>query len=217
MEIATIQGETRKRAGHHDNDRLRKRGLLPAVIYGHGEAPETVALSLHDTELALEHAQHVIRLRIDGREEQYLIKGVQYDHLQKTPLHVDLMRVDVTERVRVKVALEFRGTPRGAQEGGTLVSVLSEIEIECLLLNIPPSIRVKVDDLGMNDMLHVRDVELPPDIKALNNPDDIVAVVQPPRGTETVEVAAVEGEAEGAEPEVIGKGPKEAAEDAGGE
>lgn len=216
MEIATIQGETRKREGHHGNERLRQRGLVPAVIYGHGQAPELVALSLHDTELALEHAQHVVKLRVDDRVQQYLLKEVQYDHLQKTPLHVDLMRVDESERVKVKVAIEFRGTPIGTAEGGTLVSVLGELEVECLVLQIPESIRVKVDHLALNEALHVRDIEVPPDVKVLNNPDDIVAVVHPPRGTTTEEIAAAEG-AEGAEPEVIGKGPKEAAADEGGE
>lgn len=216
MEIATIQGETREREGHHGNDRLRRRGLVPAVIYGHGQAPELVALSLHDTEQALEHMQHVVKLQVGGHIQQYLVKEVQYDHLQKTPVHVDLMRVDESERVKVKVGIEFRGTPRGTAEGGTLVSVLGELDVECLVLQIPESIRVKVDHLALNEMLHVRDIEVPPDVKVLNNPDDIVAVVHPPRGTTTEEIAAAEG-AEGAEPEVIGKGPKEAAEDEGGE
>ena len=217
MEIATIQGETRTRQAHHGNAGLRRRGLIPAVIYGHGQASELVALSLHDTKLALEHMQHVIKLTIDGREDQYLIKEVQYDHLQQTPIHVDLMRVDVNERVHVKVAIEVRGRPKGTLEGGTLVSVISELDVECLLLQIPGSIRAKVDHLGLNEALHVRDIEVPPDVKVLNNPDDIVAIVHPPRGATAEEIAA-EAAAEGtAEPEVIGKGPKEEAEGEAGE
>ena len=216
MEIATIQGETRTPQAHHGNERLRRRGLIPAVIYGHGKSNELVALSLHDTKLALEHMQRVIMLKIDGREEQYLVKEVQYDHLEQTPVHVDLMRVDVNERVRVKVALELRGRPVGTQEGGTLVSVLNELDVECLLLQIPESIRAKVDHLALNEALHVRDVEVPPDVKVLNNPDDIIAIVHPPRGATAEEIAAEAAEGT-AEPEVIGKGPKEEAESAAGE
>lgn len=216
MEIATIQAEKRTTQGHHHNDRLRRRGLVPAVIYGHGQPPELVALSRHDTELALHSMHHVIRLKIDGQEQQYLIKDVQYDHLQHTPIHVDLMRVDANERVRVKVALELRGTPKGTLEGGTLVHVINELEIECLLLQIPESIRTRVDHLALNEALHVREIEVPPHVKVLHNPDDIVAVVHPPRGTTTAEIeaAAVEGEAV-AEPEVIGKGLKEREDEAG--
>jgi large subunit ribosomal protein L25 len=158
----------------------------------------------------------VIKLRLDGGEEQYLIKSVQYDHLQQTPIHVDLMRVDVTERVQVRVPVELRGRPRGTLEGGTLVSVLTELDVECLLLQIPEHLRAKVDHLGLNEALHVRDIPVPPDVTVLNQPDEIVAIVHPPRGTTAaeVEVAATEG---AAEPEIISKGPKEEAEGAGGE
>ena len=85
MEIATIQGETREPGSHHATKRLRGRGLVPAVIYGHGKTPETVSLSLHDTALALEQLTHVISLKINDQEQQYLIKDVQYDHLQQDP------------------------------------------------------------------------------------------------------------------------------------
>jgi large subunit ribosomal protein L25 len=215
MDIATIQGETRTLGGRHANDRLRRQGLVPAVIYGHGKDPEYVSLSRHDIELALAHLQHVVQLKVGGREQQYLIKDVQYDHLQKTPIHVDLMRVDPNERVRVKVAIELRGTPAGTLKGGTLVQVLAEAEIECLLLKIPESIRARVDHLELNDALHVRDIEVPPDVKILHSPDDIVAVVHPPRATATPEAEAA-APAEGAEPEVISKGVKEEAEDEAG-
>lgn len=210
MEIAAIQGETRQPGGHHANERLRRQGLVPAVIYGHGLPNAYVALSLHDTKLALQHMLHVIKLRVDGGEEQFLIKDVQYDHLQQTPIHVDLMRVDVTERVRVKVPLELRGRPRGTLEGGTLVSVFTELDVECLLLNIPESIRAHVEHLGLNEALHVREITVPAEVKVLNHADDIVAIVHPPRGTTAaeLEVAATEGEAE---PEVISKGAKEEA------
>lgn len=210
MDTATIQGETRNPGGRHANDRLRRRGLVPAVIYGHGQAPETVSLSLHDTVLALEHVAHVVRLRIDGREQQYLIKDVQYDHLQKDPIHVDLMRVDVNERVHVKVPIVLRGTPVGASEGGNLVQVLSDLELDCLLRKIPESIRAQVTHLGLNESLRVRELELPPDVKVIRHePDDIVAVVHPPRGMTAAEIEALEseaGEKAAAEPEVIGKG-----------
>jgi len=216
MEISTIQGEVRQPGGRHANERLRRRGLVPAVIYGHKQPPQTVALSLHDTVLALSHMTRIIRLKINGREEQYLIKDVQYDHLHKTPIHVDLMRVDVSERVRVRVPVELRGTPKGALEGGTLVQVLAELEIECRPLEIPEVLKARVDHLGLNETLHVREIAVPPEIKVHHAPDDIVAVVHPPRGTTTEAAAVAEGEEGPAEPEVISKG-KEESEGEGGE
>jgi large subunit ribosomal protein L25 len=217
MEIATVQGEKRQLAGHHGNERLRRRGFVPAVIYGHGQPVEYASVSLHDLRLALDHRAHVVKVLTDGQEEQYLLKGVQYDHLQQTPLHVDLMRVDLTEQVHVKVAIEYRGTPKGCAAGGVLVTILSDLEIECELLNIPESIRIRVDHLELNQTLHVRDVQFPPGIVTKHAADDIVAVVQPPRvHAEAVAGAVVEGAA-AVEPEIIGKGPKETEESAGGE
>ncbi|MCK4341430.1 MAG: 50S ribosomal protein L25 [Phycisphaerae bacterium] len=218
MEIATIKGETRKTGGKHTNKRLRHRGQVPAVIYGHGQEPELVSLSLHDTVLAIEHTAHVISLKIESQERQYLIKDVQFDHLQKDPIHVDLMRVDPNERVQVKVPIELRGTPIGQAHGGNLVHVITELDVECLLLQIPDDIRIRIDHLGLNDALHVKEIELPSNVNILHEPDDIVAVIHPPRGATAAEIEAIHEAAEAAaEPEVIGKGPKEDAEGEGGE
>ena len=210
MEVAVVQGERRQPGGRHANERLRRRGLVPAVIYGHRQAPETVALSRHDLLLAIEHARHVIKLVIDGVEQQYLLKDVQYDHLQQTPIHADLMRVDPEERVAVKVALELRGEPKGLHEGGELIQLLTELEVECPLLKIPEVLRPRIDHLGVGESLHVRDIELPEGIVARNHPDDVVATVHLRRGVtvEAEEEAAEVAEA-AAEPEVIGRADKE--------
>ena len=216
MEIAVIQGETRKPGGRHANRRLRKRGLVPAVIYGHEQTPETVALSRHDLLLALDHARHVIRVAIDKQETQYLLKDVQFDHLQQEPIHADLMRVNPDERVRVSVAIEFRGEPHGVHEGGDLIHILTDLDIECPLLNIPKVLKVPIDHLGVGQTLHVRELELPEGITTHHNPDDVVATVRARRGglgtaaeEEAEAEAAAEAEKASAEPEVIGRAAKE--------
>lgn len=211
MQIANLKGEPRQPGNRRANRRLRKRGLVPTVIYGHEQDPETVALSLHDLLLALEHLQHVIRLEIDGQQQQYLIKDVQYDHLQKTPIHVDLMRVDPNERVRVKVPVELKGEPHGVHEGGVLVHVIADIDVECRLLEIPEVIRPDVAHLGVGQVLHVKDIELPEGVQPLHDPDDIIATVRAKRGVQAEEEEQVEAVAKepGKEPEVIGRTGKE--------
>jgi large subunit ribosomal protein L25 len=220
MQAAIIQGEKREPGGRHANERLRRRGQVPAVIYGHEQPPETVALSRHDVLLALDHGQRVVRLVIDGQETQYLLKDVQYDHLQHLPIHVDLMRVDPSERVEVKVAIELRGEPHGVHEGGNLIHVLTDLDVECPLLNIPETLRVKIDHLGVGDALHVRDIDLPAGVTTRHNPDDVIATVHAKRGipTEEEEEAEAPPEEGAAEPEVIGRaGKEEGAEEGGGE
>ena len=144
MQIATMKGEPRTGGGRNANERVRRAGMVPGVIYGHGEATETIAVPLHELETVLGKQAHVVKLAVGGKENQYFIKEVQYDHLQKTPIHIDLMRVDPNERIRVKVPIELRGTPAGMAVGGEIIQPISDLEIECKLVEIPESIRVKM-------------------------------------------------------------------------
>lgn len=210
MEIATIQGERRERAGRRSLHRLRARGFVPGVIYGHNKPPENVALSKHELLLAIEHGQRVVQLAIGDKQTQYLLKDVQYDHLQFDPLHADLMRVDLNERVKVKVPVELRGDAHGAHEGGVLVTHMSDIELECSLLEIPDHIRVEISQLGVNESLSVKEVSLPEGVTAVAHPDEIVVTCTAKRGvSESEEAEGEEAEAAGDEPEVIGRAAKE--------
>lgn len=216
MEIACLKSERREPKGKKDSARLRRRGFIPAVIYGHKKEPEAVAISLHELKLSLERMAHVLKLEATGNE-QFLIKEIQYDHLQKTPIHVDLLRVNPDERVHVKVSIELRGTPAGSHEGGTLVQIMTDIELDCLLTSIPDSLRHSVSELGLGQVLQVKDLELPAGAKAMQGPDDIVATVRAPRGgTEEEDKPEVEDdEAQAKEPERIGRTAKEIEDKAG--
>ena len=217
MDIPKVRGEARSAAGRHANRRMRRRGMVPAVVYGHNEPPATVAVSGHDLGLALEHLKHVIEVDVDGKASRYLVKDVQYDHLQKDPIHVDLMRVARDERVHVKVALELKGDPKGVHEGGELVHLIADLEVECPLNEIPEVLYQHVKHLEVGQALHIKELELPPHIKPLHDPDDIVALVRAKRGVDVEEEAAAATEGEGgAEPEVIGKSAKEGEEEARG-
>ncbi|MBK8913852.1 MAG: 50S ribosomal protein L25 [Phycisphaerales bacterium] len=213
MQVANVKGEKRSAGGRHANERLRRRGMLPAVIYGHGEAPQSVAVSRHDFEIALHALQHVIALEVDGAKQQYLVKDVQYDHLHKDPIHIDLMRVDANERVRVSVALELKGTPAGAALGGQITQLLTDLHIECLLIAIPETLRVDIAHLGLNQSVHVRELSLPEGVKALHSPEELICICRLPKAAvETVATATGEGAA--AEPEVIGRVAKDKGDEA---
>ncbi len=216
MEMTKIRSEPRQPGNRHANERLRRQGLVPAVIYGHQETPEAVSLSRHDLDLALQHATHVVRLAVGGQERPYLIKEVQYDHLQKDPLHVDLMRVDEHERVKVRVPVALKGVPKGVLAGGELVQVLADVEVECPLLAIPEAVYCNVKDIEIDQMLHIREMEFPADVKPLHDADDIVLLVRVKKAEEgPAAPAEAAAEAAAAEPEVIGKKAKE--EEAAGE
>ncbi len=214
MEIQTLVVESRKPAGTREAARLRRAGKLPAVLYGHKLDPVHLAMSSQDLETLLQKGAHLVNLNLGSEEQACLIKAVQYNYLGDTPVHVDLARVDLNERVQVYVQIELRGTPKGIGEGGALQRGLKEIEIACLVANIPESIRLDVSHLALDDVLHVKDIELPEGAEAISDPEAAIVMIRVPAAQKSA-IATGEGEGEGEEkpegeePEVIAKGKAE--------
>jgi large subunit ribosomal protein L25 len=209
MEAVILRATRRERLGTRHTRRLRQQGQTPAIIYGHHEDPEAVSLEEHDVELAMQHHTRLIEVSLDGKKAPLLIKAVQYDHLGTTPIHLDLMRVDMDERVRVAVDVELRGDPQGVHEGGVLHQLLNSVEVECLVTAIPESFRPSVAHLTAGASLQVRDIELPPGVTMLTNLEERVATCSIPTAVAEEEVEVEEAEAEEAEPEVIGRARQE--------
>ncbi len=217
MEIQTLQVESRKPAGSRAAARLRRTGKLPAVLYGHERPPASLALDQLALEAQLGHGAHLINLQLEGKEQPCLIKDVQYDHLGSTPIHVDLTRVDLTERVTIHVRVELRGHPTGVTHGGgVLMQEMAEVEIECRVSDIPEHVRVDVDDLELDQVLHVKDLVLAEGMTAKSDPEAVVAMVRMPAAKAAI-IAEVEGETAAGEPEVISKGKEEEGPEKGAE
>src|SRR3954454_4603044 len=144
---AQVTARQRKELGSRANKRLRDSGFVPGVVYGHKEAVIPVTLPKKELTNHIGHGAHLFDLALDGKSEKVLVKEVQYDHLGLEILHVDFARVSLDEKVEVTVALELKGTPKGEAEGGVLQQIISELEIECLVTDIPEVIRHNVSDL----------------------------------------------------------------------
>ncbi|HZT81318.1 MAG TPA: 50S ribosomal protein L25 [Gemmataceae bacterium] len=182
--------------------RLRKQGLLPAVIYGHKEATVVVALSHDDFAKALGKGARLVELKTDGGAEAAIIQDIQWDHLGKDVLHVDFRRVSKDERVVVSVPLHLRGVAPGVSGGGLLDQPLHVIDVECLVTAVPDEIRVNIGELQQDQAIHVKDLRLPEGVKAMADPDAIVVHIRAPLAEPE---AAAAPAAETAEPEVIGR------------
>jgi large subunit ribosomal protein L25 len=200
-----ITAQPRESLGSRKVKRLRDQGLIPGVVYGHKEAVVPVTLPKKELTTHIDRGAHVFDLTLDGKAQKVLVKDVQYDHLGLEILHIDFARVSLDERVEVTVPLELKGTPKGEAEGGVLQQIVAELEIECLVTDIPDRITHNVSEMAIDDTLHLRDVTLPPGAKAMQDPDLIVAMVK----VIEEEAAAPAAEAESAEPEVIGRKPEE--------
>lgn len=202
-ESVVLVSKKREGRGSHRARRLRRQGLIPGVIYGHKEATLRVALAADDLHKAIRQGARVIDLEHDGMTEKALIRDVQWDHLGLDILHVDFARVSADERIKIEVRVELRGTAPGVTAGGVLDQPIHNLEVECLALSVPDSIRVSIGELLIGGAIHVRDLVLPEGVKCLTDPDAIIVHVTAP----VVEPEAVVAPAapEQAEPEIIGR------------
>jgi large subunit ribosomal protein L25 len=212
VKTAQVAATNRKELGSRANRRLRLAGLLPGVIYGHKEAIVPVSLPKKEVVGFLNKGAHLFDLNLDGKSEKVLIKEVQYDHLGIEVIHVDFARVSLDEKVKVTVPVELKGTPAGEADGGVLQQIIMTLNIECLVTEIPDAIRHNVGEMKLNDVVHIKDLKLPPGVKVLQDEDLIVVTVK-----EILEVVETPPPAEGAaaEPELIGRKPAEGEEEAG--
>jgi large subunit ribosomal protein L25 len=207
-QTAQVTARPRSELGSRANKRLRDTGHIPGVIYGHKEAVVPVTLPKKELTNYLGHGTHLFDLALDGKSEKVLVKEVQYDHLGIEIIHVDFARVSLDEKVEVTVPLELKGTPKGEAEGAVLQQIISELEIECLVTDIPEAIRHNVSEMEKDSVLHISELKLPPGVRVLQDGELIVAMVR-----EIQEVAPAEvTEAAAAEPEVIGRKPAEGEE-----
>ncbi|MCE5340929.1 MAG: 50S ribosomal protein L25 [Planctomycetaceae bacterium] len=196
-----LKAQTRKERGKKSNAKLREQGSIPAIIYGHKQDPQSVTLSEHDFVEVLHKGKRLMDVEVDGKPEKFLLKEIQYDHLGKRMIHVDFVRVDLSEKVTVEVPLVLKGTAVGTTEGGVLEEHLDKIEVECLVTAIPESIDVSIKALKIGDFMFVKDIVVPAGMKLVTDPELLLVACKEP--VEIAEPSAEDATLEPAVPEVI--------------
>ncbi len=210
MAIAvTLKATPRTESGSRAAIKLRKQGLVPAVVYGHKLANAQVSVNAEELDRAIrvQHAR-VLDLEIDGKPETVLIRELQWDYLGKQMIHVDFERKDRAELVRVTVPVELRNAPK-ATGGGVIDQPLHTLHVECPLGNIPEAIRIDLTSLVLGHPIHVKELTLPEGVKVLEAPEAVVVQLKLP-GIEPVAATVAEP---GAGPEVIKAEKKKGDED----
>ena len=207
----TLDVTLRTTTGSAEARRLRRSGMVPAILYGHGEPCVGLAAKREAVEAAIRHGSRIVQLQ-GAVKTGALIRELQWDTFGVEPLHVDFVRVSATDRVRVKVPVELKGDCPGQRSGGTVNLVLHEIELECNADHVPEKVFAPVGHLEVGHAIKVRDLEMPEGTSAVLDSDETV-VTCTVAGRKAAEEAAAP-----AEPEVIGRKPgEEGAEEAGGE
>ncbi len=204
-ETYTLDAQSRAITGKKVSQ-LRVKGLVPAVIYGARFQPVSVQIPYRPLEVALAHAggTHLINLTIDGNVQSVITRSVQRDVLRGTIIHVDFLAVDASTRITADVPIHLVGeSPAVTTRIGELLQQTQTLSIEAVPADLIDSIQVDISAMkSIGDAIHVRDLDINPNIIVNNDPSDLVVRINPLR--ELVEEVAADGTA--AEPEVISKG-----------
>ena len=215
-----ISATNRADRGKNAARRLRRRGLVPGIVYGGKGENLAVAVDPKALQRVLRSEagrNAILKLSIaDHGSSNAILKNWQVDPVKESFLHADFYRIAMDVAIRVTVPIHVVGEARGVKvDAGILELVIREIEVECLPGDIPERIALDVSDLGINQSLRVSDVPMPAKVKVLQAADQVVVHVVAVKEEEAAPAAAAapaaEGEAAatGAEPEVIKKGKKE--------
>ena len=216
METFTVEGKIRETRGKNAARRTRLTGEIPAVLYGGKQ--ESISLTVNARQVAKvlrSETGHnsILTVHVAGNPEaKAILKDWQVDPVSGSLLHVDLLRIAMDVRMRVKVPVHTFGEPQGVKmQGGIFETVTREVEIECLPSDIPEEFRMDVSEMLIGKQLRAGDLPLDPHkIKLLTDPQRVIAhVVTLKKEEEPTPEAAVAAETAPAEPEVIKKGKKE--------
>jgi large subunit ribosomal protein L25 len=206
MDILKLPTKPRTGSGTRPAVKLRRQGLIPAIVYGHKKPPINLSLQHDAIESALRHHVRLVELEMPGGNETALIKEVQHDHLGKVILHVDFARVDKDEKIIIDVDLELKGVAPGVSSG-VLDQPLHSLKVECLAAQVPESIKVNISALQLDQSIHVKEIPLPPGVRVLTDPDAIVVQIRAHIVVAETPVAGVPGAeaVTAAEPEIVGR------------
>lgn len=221
MELTAVKREKFGRAVKP----LRKQGLIPAELYGHGIENMHLSVSDKDFRRIFKDAGEttLINLVVDGKKHPVMIHDVARHSITDDILNIDFHQVRMDEKIEIDVPLVFTGeAPAVKEKGGVLVKSVSELAVSALPSNVPHDIKVDLSKLAeVGASIHIKDIDIPKDVKVLADPQTVVATViakmteeEEAKLAAEVDVAAVKTEMEEKTEE---KSKEEAAPEAGAE
>jgi len=206
-----IKAEKREVFGKNASRRLRREGMIPAVLYGGHDINVPLTLRKKDIFMILKTEtgeNTVFQLSFNSERRDVMIKELQRNPVTDEVLHADFVQIAMDEVIRVSVPVVIVGEAVGVKaEGGFVDFITREVEIECLPKDIPESIKIDISDLHLRQSLTVEDITLPKEAKLMSPPDTMLVLIEVPLKEEEIEVEEKEEEviAEEEEPQVIKK------------
>lgn len=208
MDRVKLVVHPRDAAGSREARRLRRRGLIPAVLYGSGKPAVSIAVDEHALRAAVGtgagmHA--VLDVVVEGHKQPHvaIVKEFELDKVKHVVTHVDFQEIKLTELIESNVSITIEGTPVGVRLNAGLLDVVThEVTVSALPTDIPEHFTLNVDDLDVGDVFRVADLVVPDNVTILDDPDEVVCSVLAPR---LAEPEPEEVELAPTEPEVVGE------------
>jgi large subunit ribosomal protein L25 len=208
----SLEAKPRNERGKNASRRQRAQGLVPITVYGGGKDATSANIVKREFAALLRgHGRNVIfTLKVDGAATPVKIADMQVDPVKGTLIHMDLMRISLTEKSKFEVSIKIVGEAEGVKTlGGILEVVTHGLEVRCLPGDLPSAVEVDVTPLSIGDKIKVGDLHIDSKVEVLDDSETVIATVVAPRAEEPAPEAAPEG---AAEPEVIKKGKGEESE-----
>ena len=218
-QVQELKAEVREGTGKGPAYQARVKGMIPGIVYGGKDTPETVNLDFRTLERHVEAGSFLttlFMLDVAGKKTRVIPRQLQLDPVSDRPVHVDFMRLVEGASVKLEIPVHFKGQGEspGLKKGGVLNIVRHEMNVICPADNIPHAIVVDVSKLDINETIHVNDLDLPKGVKLIIKGRDVTicSIVAPTSVIEeqkaaaaaaaapVVEAAPVEGAAAGAAP-----------------
>ena len=193
MKQVTLSAIKREKTGKEISKKLRKQGLIPAIVYGPRFQPLPIAVKFNELEsILIKHKGETLLFNLelsDGEPSkiQAILKDYQTHPITDKIIHIDFLAIHEEETITLDIPLEFLGKPVGISKGGILEILLHELTIECLPSNIPDKIYVDINNLDVGDVLHVKDIKVPEGVKVINDPEETVLTIVAEAGEGTEE------------------------------
>jgi large subunit ribosomal protein L25 len=216
MDNVSLVVHKRDVTGSRAANRLRKAGLIPGVMYGRGKDATLIAIEprvLRDALQAGGGTHIVLDVTLEGQKRSHkaIVKELTHDRVRSDVVHVDLQEIRLDDTIESAVAILFEGEAKGVKTGGMLDANTREVTVKGVVTAIPAHLVLDITELDMNETLKVSDLQVPEGIEVLDDPDEVLCSILPPRRAEEEEVEAEEAEVAAAdEPEIVGKAEDEA-------
>ncbi len=188
MRQVSLSAIKREKTGKEFAKKLRKQGLVPAIVYGPNFEPLPIAVKFNELESILHKYKGetlLFSLEFNNGEVsriQVILKEYQIHPVTDKIIHLDFIAIKEGETISLDIPLEFIGRPVGITKGGLLEILMHDLTIECLPSNIPDKIKVDISGLDVGDVLHVKDIKVPEGVKVLDDPEETVVTIVAERG-----------------------------------